>query len=159
MMSHLSDAYISTSKSGSAKNLDPKWVAEAREDRFFAQLWDSDGSFKSYASAAFAVSCISGLPSAERALFYERVATESRTRVLSHLSGIEVRPGTLRLLCKTDYELFDDRDWRALLVACPDLSGDGSCQARPALLDFGSPNQAGSGFDLLSRNSCGSQCA
>ncbi len=39
---------------------------------------------------------------------------------LTDLSGIEVRPGTLRLLSKTDYKLFEEDDWRALLSVCMD---------------------------------------
>jgi hypothetical protein len=109
---------ISTVKSASATNLE--WIAEAHEERFFAQLWDNDGWFKPYVRAAFAIGGISGLSVAERAAFYRRIATKSRIEVLTQLSGIEVRPGTLRLLSKTDYELFEENDWRALLSVCTD---------------------------------------
>jgi hypothetical protein len=107
-------------KPDSARNVDLEWIAEASEDRFFAQLWDCDGLFKPYATAAVAVGGISGLSPAERAAFYRQIAVKSRAVVLTHLSGIAVRPGTLRLLSKTDYERFEEEDWRALLSVCTD---------------------------------------
>ena len=107
-------------KSGSAPNVNQTWIAEAREDRFFAQLWDGDGLFNPYATAAFTIGGISGRSPAERAGFYRQIATKSRTEVLTHLSGIEVRPGTLRLLFKTDFHLVGEADWRALLLVCTD---------------------------------------
>ena len=116
----LSDPDMSSIKSASAPNVDLEWIAEAREDRFFAQLWECDGLFKPYATAAVTIGCISGRSPAERAAFYRRIATKSRARVLTQLSGVEVRPGTLRLLSKTDSELFEEDDWRALLSACTD---------------------------------------
>jgi hypothetical protein len=120
VMCVLNDPDVSSIKSASATNLELEWIAEAREDSFFAQLWDGDGLFKRYATAAVAVGCISGLSVAERAAFYRQIATKSRTEVLTYLSGIEVRPGTLQLLSKTDYELFEEDDWRVLLSACTD---------------------------------------
>jgi hypothetical protein len=122
MMSRVIDLEISTNKSGSANNVDIEWIAEACEDGFFAQLWDSDGLFKPYATAAFTFGCISVQSPAERADFYRQVATTSRAKLLTHLSEIEVRPGTLRLLSKTDFHLFGEAQWRALLSACTDLA-------------------------------------
>jgi hypothetical protein len=116
----LNDADMSSIKSGSAPNVDLEWIAEAREDFFFAQLWDSDGLFKPYATAAFTFGSISGQSPAGRADFYKQVATTTRAKLLTHLSGIEVRPGTLRLLSKTDFHLFGEAAWRALLSACTD---------------------------------------
>src|SRR5271167_1636170 len=92
------DTDMSRIKSSSATNVDLEWITEAREVRFFAQLWDCDGLFKPYATAAFTVGSVSTLSSAERVAFYREVATKSRVKVLTDLSGIEVRPGTLRLL-------------------------------------------------------------
>ena len=116
----LSDPDMSSIKSALAPSVDLEWIAEAREDRLFAQLWDGDRLFKPYATAAFAIGCISGLSPAERAAFCRQISKKPRTEVLTHLSGIEVRPGTLRLLSKTDSELFEEDDWRALLSVCMD---------------------------------------
>jgi hypothetical protein len=116
----LSDPQMSNFKSGSATIVGLKWITEAREDRFFAQLWDRDGLFKPFATAAFAIGGISDLSPAERAAFYRQIATKSRTDLLTHLSGVEVQPGTLRLLFKTDVHLFGETEWRALLLACTD---------------------------------------
>jgi hypothetical protein len=107
-------------QSGPGKNADLEWIAEAREDRFFAQLWESDQFFEPYATAAFAIGYISSRSAVERAVFYRQIAIRSRAKVLTHLSGIEVQPGTLRLLAKTDHQNFGERDWRALLSACTD---------------------------------------
>ena len=113
---------LSDIKYSCSKSIDLQCLDEACSDRFFAQLWDTDGFFKLYALAAFTLGIISRLTPAERASFYRQIATKPRTKLLSHLSGIEVRFGTLRVLSRTDYRVFGERDWRALLTACTDCA-------------------------------------
>ena len=155
MNSCLSDRDRSSIKSASVAKLDLEWIAEARKNRFFAQLWDGDGLFKPYATSAFTLANISCRSTAERADFYRQIATKSRTELLTDLSGIEVRPGTLRLLSKTDYKLFEEDDWRALLSVCMDPIWRRELHRleRISRILVHQNRRAGSGSDLLSRNS------
>jgi hypothetical protein len=97
-----------------------RWIAQARRDPFFAQLWKIDPLFKPYAAASLTLCGIPEMSPAARSTLYRRIATEPRTRFLTELTGIQVRAGALRLLAKADYRGFLASDWQALLKVSND---------------------------------------
>lgn len=96
------------------------YIQEARQNRYFDQLWNIDPLFKPYSAAVLGLMPMSGMSAGERSRIYNRVATEPRSKFVTELAGVQVRSGSLRLLANTDYENFQDADWRMLLRSSND---------------------------------------
>lgn len=93
-----------------------EYVDEGRRDVLFRQLWEceEDRLFRPYAYAALSFARVAHLSRTARAVFYRDIATAPRAAFLDRLSRLKGWKSKCRLLPKTSYQLFDERDWRTL---------------------------------------------
>ena len=93
-----------------------EYVDEGRRDALFRQLWEceEDRLFRPYAYAALSFARIAHLSRTARAELYRDIATAPRAALLDRLSRLKGWKSKRRLLLKTSYQLFDERDWRTL---------------------------------------------
>ena len=82
----------------------------------FRQLWEceEDRLFRPYVYAALSFAHVAYLSTAARAELYRDIATAQRATLLDRLSCLKGWNSKCRLLPKTNYQLFDERDWRTL---------------------------------------------
>jgi hypothetical protein len=101
-----------------------QFFEEALNNSLFSQLWacEKDTAFRPYACAIFAFAEVSRLSADQRAALYREIATAKRAELLDRLSGLNGWKKRIRLLSKTRYRLFDEKDWRALFLVSEDLA-------------------------------------